>query len=460
VGAQYTHSLSDALATAGIGLPLGAVSVTEADTRDVRQQYSEAAVLGGFAEEVLGLNDRLFLTVALRADGAGGFGEDYHAALYPKASASWLVSREPFFQGIRGLDELRLRYAYGASGQQAKASWARPSFYVSSDIGQTPFILVSGVGNPELRPERVREHEFGFDATGLARRLELEASWFRRRTTDAIVFVPSPPVLGTSMNATNLGLTTEHGFELLLTAHVLDTRLASWDLVLQHSDATTKLVSLGGAVGTGFVEGYPLGAFFVTPVLGYQDQNGDGIISSDELQLGPLQSRYMGPTVPPRTETLTGNFGLFDRHLRLSAILERKSGFVLQDPLSCYQGSCRAGVDIHTTPADQVAAMLASGVLSYQAIELVERGDYTRFREMTASLDLPARLIRSLRVSGAALEIRARNVALWWKFKGPDPESSHMYSLGSSAAVGIPQNRAVTMSLNLQFGTGSASISH
>src|SRR4029453_7903550 len=106
----------------------------------------------------------------------------------------------PFLPRVPGLNELRVRYAYGASGRQPESKMAQQTFLPTQRAVETeaviPAMWVDGMGNPGLRPERVREHEFGFDASALTNRLRIELTWFWRRTADQIASTPSAPGMG------------------------------------------------------------------------------------------------------------------------------------------------------------------------------------------------------------------------------------------------------------------------
>jgi TonB-linked SusC/RagA family outer membrane protein len=450
VGAQYVRSLTNALASEGSGLPPGGKSVMMATSRSVSQNYSETVTLGSYLEETAGLNDRLFVTGALRVDGASAFGRDYKAAVYPKASVSWIVSDEPFLPRLPGLDELRLRYAFGASGQQAYSYMVLPYFFVSRtplDGVATNGMSLNFLGNPNLRPERVREHEFGLDATGLDGRLQLGLTWFQRTTTDQILARPLPPGFG--FIYTNLGRVDGHGFEAELTARLIEARHLSWQVSLQHAVHRSRLVDLGGVepyrtFTGGYVEGYPLGARFNRPIVSYADANGNGIIEASEVQLGdPV---YVGESTPPRVQTLTTVVGLFQQRLRLSALVERRAGFTQISELSsqqCARERCRAAVDPSTPLAEQAAAVVASSAPP------IEPGDFTRLREVTASLDLPAGLVRAVRLRSATLSVAVRNLALWKSFSGPDPESAPVSGWQGGTASEIPQSRSWVFRLDL-----------
>ncbi len=454
VGGQYVRTLATGSGVLGQGLPPGGSEPQSALSIQTSQTHFETILLGGYVEEMLGLNDRLFLTGAVRLDGASTFGRDFDEAVYPRAGASWLVSEEPFLPRLPGLDQLRLRYAYGASGKQPDPIWARPNFapdqaWLNGEVVNE--VLVTGLGNPELGPERVREHEFGFDVSALGNRVSLDATWFRRRTTDMIVSEPGP--VGAGVLLRNLGLVTAHGFEAQVRARVLDTRVVSWDLALQHSDYTTRLDDIGNgsprrADFGGFVEGYPIGGRFQRPVVGFEDVNGDGIIGFSEIQTGD-SAVYVGQSIPPRSQTLTTVLGFFQGRLRLSALLERKTGFTQINLIQCLL-TCRAAVDRDTPLEQQVKAVRFGDVVP-------EKGDFTRLREVTAALDLPASLTRAMRLGSATLSVSARNLALWTDFGGPDPEAgdpnlfSVLWSVAGGSAVGIPQNRTFSVRLDVGF---------
>ena len=458
VGAQYVRDFTNSLFIYGTDLPPGGTSVQEALSLQSHQTRGEATTLGSYLEQTVGLNERLFLTGALRLDGASTFGRDYNAALYPKAGFSWLASEEPFVPRLPGLEELRLRYAFGASGRQPLPRWGLPDFFGTTTIinGVVERTVVnSGLGNPDLRPERVSEHEFGFDARALGSRVSLGLTWFRRRARDQIINVQMPPGLGNAY--VNLGLTTQRGFEAEVTARVLDTRPLSFDLRLQHSTSTTDLESLGDAPASrdirgGYVEGYPLGARFGLGVSGYEDTNGDGII--DITEVVPTDTTvYMGQSLPPKSQTLTTVLSFLDRRLRLSALAERRAGFTQVNPYFCrFPGTCRAGVDRSTPLAEQ-----ARTVGTFFTGGSVEKGNFIRLREVSLAVDLPAAAVRALRLGSATLAFSARNLALWTDFSGPDPESAALFlstELGAvrgNQADGVPLGRSYELRIDLGF---------
>src|SRR5690606_37795487 len=130
----------------------------------VDESTVEGVVGGTYLEETVGWKDRLFFTGAVRVDGASSFGSGFHAALYPKASVSWLLSEEPFWPHLPAVSSLRLRAAYGESGVQPGPVAALPAetlFPVVTTTGAATGARLGALGNRRLRPERQREFEGG-----------------------------------------------------------------------------------------------------------------------------------------------------------------------------------------------------------------------------------------------------------------------------------------------------------
>src|SRR6185437_14153196 len=164
-------------------------------TTEARDTALESRSIGSYVEEEISLKDRLYLTGALRFDDNSAFGENFNATAYPKASVSWLLSDEPFFHA-KAFNTLRLRAAYGASGQQPGTTDARRFF--NAVAGKKDFVSNTGVsfgelGNPNLKPERSREFEGGIDAGLFKDRLSVELTYYHKLTKDALVERNVPP---------------------------------------------------------------------------------------------------------------------------------------------------------------------------------------------------------------------------------------------------------------------------
>lgn len=141
----------------------------------------EKRTLGYYFEEVIGFNDRFFITGGLRRDAASAFGKDFRAVNYPKLGASWLISEQGFFPQFNWLTTLRVRGTYGASGQipgPTDASRFYSSFPTTAlSGGDQPGVTIGSLGNAALRPEYSAETEAGFDLALFQGRTNLDLTY-------------------------------------------------------------------------------------------------------------------------------------------------------------------------------------------------------------------------------------------------------------------------------------------
>jgi len=138
----------------------------------------ENKTLGVYVQEQLAWRDRLFLTGAVRGDDNSAFGVNYDFVVYPKVSASWVLSDEPFFPRSNAVSALKLRGAWGKAGQQPNAFAAVQTYDPSVGSGGTPTVTPGNVGNPNLKPEVTREFEAGFDASLFNNRLSAVVTYY------------------------------------------------------------------------------------------------------------------------------------------------------------------------------------------------------------------------------------------------------------------------------------------
>jgi len=195
----------------------------------------------------------------------------------------------------------------------------------------------------------------------------------------------------------------------------------------------------------GFVVGYPLGAVFSTPILGVADTVGnhaDSIVFPEEIVRDSV-ARYRGVTYPPRTLTITPSMSLLGGRLRLSTSFDREMSFLVLNTALAYgcgtAGTCRAAFDKTAPLMDQALA------ISGDSYDFLEPGTFTRWREFTATVNIPSRFLRldfiRLRFSQGTISLQGRDLKLWTSYKGSDPESREGFWNNDPVANGIPQTR-------------------
>ncbi len=462
-GLQYTDRRTHGSATAVADLALGNPTLNGATIRNELEQHDEAAILGSYVEETVGLAERLFLVGAARVDAGSGFGTAYKAATYPKASVSWMILPEA------AGTSLRLRAAYGQSGVQPPAGSALQLYTPAQTYhasGTAPGVLLSTFGSAGLKPERTEEMEGGLDLGLFGSRLTTELTGYAKLSHDALVAVPLEGSLAGGTQLVNLGSVRNRGLEVSVTARVLDTRAAQWDLTVSGSDNENRLVTLGPGVApidqTRFTEGpykqipgYPLYGLW-TYRIRYRDLNHDGIIEPNEVTQDATAS-YIGPSLSPRELSVNTGMTLFRGHLRLDGQLDYRGGQYLTNSLAqlsdLFQDS-RATNDPKAPLALQARAV---GTLTDAHFRInsgyLEPASFTRLRELSLTYYAPTRLAAAMRARALSVTVAGRNLALWTKYTGSDPEVSTVVGQNQLTSPGGLPTTAVNPDIVGDFGS-------
>ncbi len=452
-GAQWVNYSFDGNGAGAVNLTPGATTVSAGATQATTAVFGASKTLGIFAEEQVALYDRLFLTGAVRSDQNSAFGTNFQRVYYPKGSVSYLVSSEPWFPKVNALNEVRLRTAYGASGVQPgpndAALYYTPTTANVSLVDQ-PGVFYTSPGNTILRPERATEFEGGFDLQLFGNRATVEATYYSKLTKDALVGAVLPPSLGTG-NATqraNLGSVKNAGVELGINGQLVNRPAFGWTLGVNTSTNANKLVSLGfdaqgrplpPQVGTTTRNqpGYPLFGYWQRKIDSFNDANGDGIITVDEIKVAD-SSTFVGYSAPRYETSMRNAFDFFDKQFRVTTLFDYKGGNKLlngtqrircQSRNNCYEAFDRSA------PLDrQARAVAVRESPSRTQAGFMEDASFLSFRELGVGYTVPARLLtRFPSAKSASLNFSVRNIHKWTKYSGIDPESNA--DAGSTANV-------------------------
>lgn len=480
-GVQYTQEVIQGNRAFGAKLLAGTASLQGTAARfAVGEANTDNKTLGALLQQQVGWRDRLFATAAIRTDNNSAFGENFGWITYPAFSLSYVISDEPFFPEMSALSSLRLRAAYGQSGQRPNFRDAI-SFFNTQTITAvgTDFagVTVGGTGNPDLRPELSREYELGFESSLLNERIGLEFTYYNKKTRDLLVQRPIPPsVGGTLVQFANLGISTNTGVEGRITARVFEFRDTRFEINAVGSSNKNRLVSLG-LLPTGqpvpaivfnpqrHVAGYPLGGFWDEGYT-FEDRNGDGLITrvncpgQPALAGGPAcelfrtdTAVYLGNPLPTREWSISPRI-TFRNWLEVSALVDHKGGFKQFNNTArfrCNFGNCQAAYD-RSAPLFEQARNLAQGFFQTDA-GFVEDATFTKLREVALTVTAPKDLAGRLRVEGIRLTIAGRNLKTWTDYTGFDPEvnSTPQQLFSTSDFLTVPPLRMFTTRLTVQF---------
>jgi TonB-linked SusC/RagA family outer membrane protein len=467
VGGQYNRRYLRVTTATGSGLPPGSESVTGAAVISGSEQNIETVVAGGYVEEMVGFHDRLFLTAALRADGGSAFGQNFSTAIYPKSSLSWLaVDNRPGF-----FNSARLRAAFGASGVQPASTASLPRLILGAAVVDGTTLSgarLDAVGNPDLKPERQTEYEAGADLEMADGRIRLEGTYYYRLSRDALINRPLAGEFGISSRQENIGSVSNKGIEALLSLTPFNSPALTWNASLNGSINRNKLEKIGAGilfVGTNpasrNVEGRPLFSSFARPILGFADKNGNGIIEENEIQVGDTVV-YVGPSLPPYQLTAATSLSLFRGRLRVATQFDYRGGHKLTNfseinRCSAFLGNC-AEINLASTSLANQAAAVAnrSDAFGRTRYGFTVDGSFTRWRELSITYQLPSSVLRAFKSTDASITLTGRNLHLFTKYPGLDPETNDAVGLPNTEGYGgnptSPPVRYWLVRINLGLG--------
>ena len=283
-------------------------------------------------------DDKYLAAFTIRRDGSSRFGSNNQYGTFPSFSAGWRISEEKFMEKTKGwLDNLKLRYSWGQTGNQEISNTARYTLYKSvvstglwnsSQAGSSYDIagrnggydLANGYvrsqrGNEDIKWETSTQHNIGVDFSLLRGDIYGSFDWFNKKTTDILLFMDGIAAMGEGNGQwINAGEVKNNGWELSLGYRHHLSNGFSWDIngnISRYNNKVTKLpetVAASGRYGgnskltvighpmysqVGFIadgifksqeeidnhaiqEGAALGR------IRYKDLNGDGVITEDD----------------------------------------------------------------------------------------------------------------------------------------------------------------------------------
>lgn len=437
--------------------------------------FLQEAQLGVLAQHQTGWRDFVFATVGARFDEHSAFGELAGGAFYPKASLSVIPSDLPGWNRDR-ISTLRLRGAVGSSGLQPGVFDQLTTFTplaAETGAGVAPLNL----GNPELKPEKSLEWEVGAEVGVLDDRLSLDVTYWNRTTTDALVDRQFPPSGGFRFpQLANIGQLDAWGFDIGAHVHAVARPNFSATFFANAARLDETITDLGGApplkVGLAYpryrqftMEGHWPGSFF-GPVLDtsveFPIHRGDcnpmsraelldflseprnpSAIHPFVLDCGTADMllHFLGKPFPDWQGTFGGNFTFFG-DFSLNTLFEFRGGnfhvhdldreFRRANPI--IGRNLRRSAEIESillNPASTPEQRLAAadewareiwGLSPYDGLNSVHEADFIRLREISLTYRPPADWATRLGARTLSFTLSGRNLALWTKFPGRDPE--------------------------------------
>jgi len=470
IGAQYYTRFFEEVNNYGKGFPTEVQTVidqTEFGERTIDFSSIQNKSLGFYVQEELNWEDRIFLTGAVRADDNSAFGSNFDMQYYPKLSASWVISEEPFWN-LGPVDNLRLRGAWGKSGRQPD-TFASQTLYGTMLGPNGNGLIPTTAGNPDIGPEVSTELEVGFDVAMFDQRLAGEFSYYQTKTEDMLVNQSLAPSTGLTGNRqSNLGEMKNWGWEVSLNARVMELQQAALDINFAADHTKNEIVSLGeGVLPTGnFQIGWPYPNISSDYIIREAELDADGNVIRESVMCdggvpavpgGPpiMQggetipcSEYntdgilLGPAYPTHTFRVSPTLTL-GNNLQLFALAEGVYGRWIASVDAEY--ACRFYATCRQNVVKTDAKFLA-GINTFTYDDRY-RGrypaDFWKLRQVGFRYNLPQSIVGRSGADRASLSVTANNLWVFWQKTKTDLGGAPIYDPEYTINGNSPQQTAL-----------------
>lgn len=293
---------------------------------------------GAILTQEMSFLDQYFLTLSYRKDYSSALGSSSRSIGYPGVRFSTRLDKFNFIPGQ--FQMLKFRAAYGESGVLPAHTDGQNLLWSGSVGGNGSGAMISGVGNPDIEPERIKEFEWGLDMTW-GNLFSLEISSYQQWAENSVIYRPLSPSLGYGnlSKPDNIGSMEMEGFEALLRASPIRKKDLNVNLSLSYSWNDNTIKKMGDPVfdNYGLVtirEGYPKYSLWGQKVTGSRIDTFnlallglDGSVPYFDPLNGFLleDEGFIDRLVPEHTGNFSVNvdYKLFDFFM----LFERKTGF-------------------------------------------------------------------------------------------------------------------------------------
>jgi iron complex outermembrane receptor protein len=428
--------------------------------------------------------NKYLATANFRADGSTKFGSNNKYGYFPSFSLGWIITEEDFMKNSSSpFSNLKLRAGWGRTGnQEIPAKKTQPLFTASGgtyplyDAGNYPtsYTYVRPA-NPDLQWEVSNQTDIGLEFGLFQGALTGTVDYFKKRSSRILLKgYPADPVQPAQeywsnikdMTVDNNGLEVELNYAKKLGKDMsfsIGGNVTSIQNEVKHSPYT--VITTGSAQGSGltsatingYVNGHPIGSFYMLKYLGiddnglskYEDRDHDNIISDKDRQV-------LGTALPNLMYGVYGNFGF--KGFSLQANFNGISGNKLYDNTANTNFyKARLAKSVNTTPAAAADPKESINNPASVSSRYLKSGAYFRLNNLSLAYDIDTKRLnidkwaKSIRIS-----VTGQNLFVITKYDGYDPEVNTDRSDDGVSSYGIdynsyPKARTILFGINVSL---------
>lgn len=223
--------------------------------------------------------ERYLVEFTARYDGSSKFAKGNRWGFFPSASLGWRISEEAFFQSLTAyVSNLKFRVSYGLLGNQKIDNYQYYSLignggnYMYDNKIQMGY-KESKMGNQLITWESSKNFNVAVDFGLFDNKLNGSFDWYKKRTSDILLQLKTPDLLGIDAPIENAGVIENKGWDFTLNWQSNIGKDFNYRIGVVLSDVKNKVIDLKGYKSpTGElkarIEGQPLDAIFGYKTLG------------------------------------------------------------------------------------------------------------------------------------------------------------------------------------------------
>lgn len=400
---------------------------------------------GFFLQEEINYQDLVITTIGMRADKSTNNGAANKLYYYPKASVAFNAHKLGNLSA--NFSQLKLRLAYGQSGNFAPSGAIYTSLDPANIGGVTGSLISASQGNANLGPEQQTELEVGFDVGVLRDRLMLDFTAYNKNIIDFILPAQVPSSSGFGSKWVNGGDIQNRGIEIGLTAIPVQgaltwmSRTSFWlnrALVTRLEIPAYNTGAFGATLGTYRIEE----GFSPTQIVGISPTPGDNGLQVFGNGEPDFQMSFQN--------------GVQYKNFEFNAVIHVKQGGDNVNLSSLLTDIFGTSPDFDATNLDPTGALTNGNYrlsqLGSSAQAWVEDASYMRLREVGLYYSIPKKAVGGL--ADLKIGISGRNLINVFSYSSYDPEVSNFGSNAISSSVEVlpfPSAKSVYFRIGATF---------
>lgn len=245
------------------------LSAGDSSTSNATGSKFHNSILSWFGRAFYSYDDRYLLTATLRHDGSSRFTKKNRWGWFPSVALAWRASQEAFLRDLTWLNNSKVRFGWGATGNQNVDQWATIGLlnFKTTPWGQG--VMNANTPNSDLKWETTYSYNAGLDLGFLDNRIEFSADFYYKKTKNLLLQVQMPAYIngygsdGPSNPWQNIGSLENKGVELTLNTTNITNRDFQWTTNVVFSLNRNKVNSLDSESAT-LVQTYQPGSTNMT----------------------------------------------------------------------------------------------------------------------------------------------------------------------------------------------------